>query len=144
MIIIKFQIKDKDGKGLFYTEIESCVPIDKIDSMNSAGLLFYLNGRRISASNLKSQFDYTSPENVETGSASGEKSTTISEETNNVTYTADFPVTSRTILCITTGKLYRTQKEAGEDLNLDPYYISYAIANNTEYKGYLFKKAMDK
>ena len=144
MIIIKFQIKDKNGKCLFYTEIEYCVPVDKIDSMNSAGLLFYLDGRRISAANLKSQFDYTSPEDAETESVSDEKSTTISEETNTVEYSADFPITSRTILCITTGKLYRTQKEAGEDLNLDPYYISYAIANNREYKGYLFKKAMDK
>lgn len=130
---MKFHIKNKDGEGLFYTEDSSCIPIDKLDSMNLAGLLFYLNGRRISYVNLKSQFDGTLQEADTSQNATADEVTSF-----------EFPVTSRTILCVNTGKMYRTQKEAGEDLNLDPAMISYSISQDSEYKGYKFVKAMNK
>lgn len=53
---MKFVIKDKDGKVLFSTECPHCIPLDKIDSMNSAGLQFYVDSKRISAANVKLQF----------------------------------------------------------------------------------------
>ena len=58
---MKFVIKNKDGKGLFSTENESCVPVEKLDSMNAAGLTFWIDGKKTSLSNTKSRFKDVKP-----------------------------------------------------------------------------------
>lgn len=189
-------IKNKEGKGYFSTDYESCVPVSKIDSLNAAGYQFYLNGKKISASSLKSKFANVVPPTVYEYSSDpvqesditvhmyGDKrdkyptsvySTTIMGKESNEedvpfpnlssptiiesTTTEDtevivddfnidlssvgFAINSRTIVCLNNGKVYKTQKDAGEDLNIDPANISYSITSGKAYKGYTFKKALE-
>ena len=157
MFIIKLLIKDRDGNDVFYTQDESCVPVDKLESMRSAGFYFYFDGVRISLMHLMEKFKSSDT----TASHHDEPDTKVEPEAKiesdaheesvgtktpfteiNIT-DVDFPVTSRTILCKTTGKIYRTQKDAGEDLGIDPSWISYCITQNKEYKGYEFAKVID-
>lgn len=189
-------IKNKEGKGYFSTEYESCIPVSKIDSLNAAGYQFYLDGKKISASSLKSKFANVVPPTVYeytfdpvqesdiTVHMYGDKrdkyptsvySTTImgkesnEEDTHSLnlssptiiesTTTEDteiivddfnidlssvgFAINSRTVVCLNNGKVYKTQKDAGEDLNIDPANISYAITSGKAYRGYTFKKALE-
>lgn len=114
--------------------------------MNTAGFTFYLDGKRISASNLKLEFkDVVSPVVVLKEVTKKQKEEKNVEESSKLKYntTPDFPITSRTIVCTTTGKMYKTQKDAGEDLGIDPSWISYCISKNKTHKGYAFAKAVD-
>lgn len=193
---MKFVIKNKEGKGYFSTDYESCVPVSKIDSLNAAGYQFYLDGKKISASSLKSKFanvvpptvyEYSSdpvqesditvhmygdkrdkyPTSVYSTTTMGQKSNEEDAHTPNLssptiiesTTTEDtevivddfnidlssvgFAINSRTIVCLNNGKVYKTQKDAGEDLNIDPANISYSITSGKAYKGYTFKKALE-
>lgn len=58
---MKFVVKNKDGKGLFSTEHESCVPVEKLDSMNSVGLTFWIDGKKTSLSATKARFKDVNP-----------------------------------------------------------------------------------
>lgn len=197
---MKLVIKNKEGKSYFSTEYESCVPVDKLDSLNHSGYQFFLDGKKVSLSTMKSTFS-TIPEleiyqhtsdNVEEsditihkygdskkdrypvevisrevfGSKHVENITEVSVDTavesidivdkespkseevvvdsfNIDLSSIGFPVNSRTIVCLNNGKVYKTQKEAGEDLDIDPVNISYSISTDKPYKGYTFKKAME-
>lgn len=157
MFTIKFLIKDRDGNDVFYTQDESCVPVDKLESIRSAGFYFYFDGVRISLMHIMEKFkssDTTSyhhdkPDieikpDVEIESDTQEESVSTKTPSTRINITdVDFPITRRTILCKTTGKIYRTQKDAGEDLGIDPSWISYCITQNKEYKGYEFAKVID-
>ena len=48
-----FTVKDKDGLQVFKTEHESCIPFDKLDSMNAVGLTFYIDGKKYSLNQMK-------------------------------------------------------------------------------------------
>lgn len=61
---MEFTIRNKDGMGMFYTEYECCVPVEYVDSMASAGLTFYLDGKKISASKVKELFKNAKPVKV--------------------------------------------------------------------------------
>ena len=166
---MKFVVKDKDGRNLFYTEHESCVPVDKIDSMNSSGLQFYLDGKKISASNVKNQFkDITPPEvleyehpviepvvstpvelqqnfqkvDIKTGvtTDSSELKDSVAKIDLN---TAGFQITSRTVVCMNNGRIFKNQKEAAEALNIDINWVSYSITGKKPYNGWEFKRAVD-
>ena len=193
---MEFIIKNKSGKGMFHTIHESCIPIEKLDSMNKAGLSFWLDGKKVSSSYLKTTFgsckqldsyEYESGEiepsditvhmygdkrkdryptcvisSVVHGCTDSSKNTDNSEEYVNLIdveqeptkevavedfhldlSSIEFTVTSRTIVCLNNGKVYRTQKEAGEDLGIDPVNISYSISTSKPYKGYTFRKALE-
>lgn len=58
---MKFVVKTKDGRGLFSTEYESCVPVEKLDSMSSAGLTFWIDGKKTSLSATKIRFKDVKP-----------------------------------------------------------------------------------
>lgn len=129
-----FQIKDNTGVCKYYTEYVSCIPLDSLDSMSSVGLVFYLDDKKISASALKSQF----------GSKKSNKAKSLISETPAIDLEhLDFPITSRTVVCMNTGKVYKNQSEAAKDLKIDPSYISDCVCKDKEYKGYRFKRAVD-
>lgn len=170
---MEFSIKNKDGQVLFTTSHESCVPTDKFDSMNSAGLVFYVDGKKQSVSSIKSIFKDARPITIPKYESAPDLddihqmtttattpavpkviSTVKLPEPAEPTKTSDaslsvdlskvdFPITSRSIVCLQNNKVYRNQKEAGEDLGIDPSWISYCITNNKSHKGYTFKKAVD-
>lgn len=58
---MKFVVKNKEGKGLFSTEYASCVPVEKLDSMNSAGLTFWIDEKKTSLSATKNKFKDVKP-----------------------------------------------------------------------------------
>lgn len=58
---MKFVVKNKEGKRLFSTEYECCVPVEKLDSMNSAGLTFCIDGKKTSLSATKNKFKDVKP-----------------------------------------------------------------------------------
>ncbi len=152
---MKFQIKNREGQCMYYTESSSCVPVDKLESMHSAGLLFYLDGKKVSVNTIKSQFKDMQPIkvpkyrpapkfHVENSDVSESEVNSNESGILSVDFTSvDFPITSRTIVCLNNNKVYRNQTEAAKDLKIDPSYISDCICHNKEYKGYKFKKAVD-
>lgn len=168
---MEFSIKNKDGQVLFTTSHESCVPVDKLDSMYLAGLLFYIDGKKLSISSVKSLFKDTVPLSVpvygpapnlddlhqlttastaptvlykEPEKSSKPQNIATSGSTSTIDLSkSGFPITSRCVVCLQNNKVYRNQKEAGEDLGIDPSWISYCITNNKSHKGYTFKKAVD-
>lgn len=184
---MKFQVKNQQNQVMFCTEDESCIPSnDALDSMSSVNMTFYIDGKKISLSSLKSRKSSDSrttklevrSDKSENKNTSSETKITPKPETdaktivrsvsnstskktgksislipnrtksddksavNNKT-TPDFPITSRCVICINNGKMYRNQKEAEEDLGIDPSWISWCITKNKEYKGYTFKKAVE-
>lgn len=162
---MEFTISNKDGMGMFYTEHDCCVPVQYVDSMASVGMRFFLDGKKISASKVKELFsDAVKSYESKKLSMTTEKSTYITkivpkeepksepvpevapEVPSNSTVDLSnlpFPLTSRTIVCMNTGKVYRNQSEAGKDLKLDPSYISDCIKYNKACRGYILKKAVD-
>lgn len=171
-MFVKFSVKDKSGNILFCTDYASCVPLENLDSMNSSGLLFYIDDKKQSLSSVKSFFKNTEPvkvpkyrqfdaqldfeldkigpiepEGVKLSKPISKKSKTISlipNKPKNIDLTSvGFPITSRCIVCLNNSKVYRNQTEAAKDLKIDSSYISDCICHNKEYKGYKFKRAID-
>lgn len=146
---MEFLIKDRDGRGVFKTHYPQCVPLHHIDSMNAHNYQFYLDGKKISASTVKSTFSDVEPLSKELDSTAPVESepkiqAEFTEKSDKIDLSSvDFPITSRTIVCMNNKKVYRNQKEAGYDLNIDPSSISYSMSQNKPYKGYTFVKAVD-
>lgn len=144
---MEFVIKDRDGRGVFKTKYPQCVPLHHIDSMNTYNYQFYIDGKKVSASTVKSTFSDVEPvakeefESVKSESKTNSEPATKSDKID--LSSVDFSITSRTIVCMNNKKVYRNQKEAGDDLNLDPSSISYSMSQNKPYKGYTFVKAVD-
>ena len=149
-----FQVKDTSGRIMFYTEYESCIPVDNLDSMNSSGLCFYLDGKKTSANAIRSRFPSvkSAPQNSQRRFSDGVKKPqkskprqlAASKIQKHIDFSKiGFPITSRTIVCLTNGKVYKNQSEAAKDLNIDPSYISDCVCHNKEYKGLKFKKAVE-
>ena len=171
---MEFTVYNREGEGLFYTAYECCIPFEYLDSMASVGLVFYVDGKKLSPSAIRKLFPNPSKISVpkykeapmaideivtevsstsETSSNSvnkklGKPKSFIPEKSKSSTVKFDFknagfPITSRCIVCTTTGKIYRNQSEAAKDLGFDPAYVSDCVCHDKEYKGYRFKKAVD-
>lgn len=157
---MKFVIKNKDGQDMFYTEHDCCVPVDKLDSMTSSGFVFYVDNKKMSAAAVRARFkDISISHETRTEESKmhavpdkheHKSSRTISlipnkaEELSKTDLPAvDFPITSRCVVCLQNNKVYKNQKEAAEDLNIDASWISWCITQKKEYKGYTFKKVVD-
>lgn len=148
---MEFSIRNKDGQRVFFTEYESCIPLENLDSMNNAGMTFYLDNKKVSIAALRTQFKDVKP--VEVVDDKDQVSTSEAEdlpseddfttESTLDTLQLDFPVTSRTIICLNNNKIYRNQKEAAEDLQIDINWVSYSVTQKREYRGYTFKKVVD-
>lgn len=153
---MEFFIKNKDGQRVFFTEYESCIPLENLDSMSNAGMTFYLNSKKVSIAALRTQFKDVKPvkpaevvddkdqvSTSEVGDLPSEDDFTTESTLDTDTLQLDFPVTSRTIICLNNNKIYRNQKEAAEDLQIDINWVSYSVTQKREYKGYTFKKVVD-
>ena len=134
---MEFEIRNSNGQCMYYTEYKSCIPVEHLDSMSSVGLSFYLDGKKISVSSLKQQF-----KGAKKPGHSKDDTTSSDEKTIDFSK-LDFPVTSRTVVCMTTGKVYKNQSEAARDLKFDPACISDCVCKGKTYKGYTFKRAVD-
>lgn len=172
---MEFTVYNRDGEGLFYTAYECCIPFEYLDSMASVGLVFYVDGKKMSPAAIRRMFpnppkvpvpkykDAPMPDDedvvtevtkavepkVSTPSSSKKPKSFIPAPQPVVASTVvdfkniDFPITSRCVVCTTTGKIYRNQSEAAKDLGFDPAYVSDCVCHDKEYKGYRFKRAVD-
>lgn len=145
-----FQIKDRFDKGVFVTEYPECIPFESLDSIESAGLTFYIDGKKVSKSFIKNHCkDFVETSNdegsdvVATDVTSDDVEEKNSEPEFNLT-DPGFTITNRTIICVNTGKMYKNQKAAADEYETDPANISYCVTTGKAYKGLYFKRAVDK
>lgn len=129
---MKFEVIRKyDNAPMMSTESESCIGFEFLDSQEKAGYYFKLDGKRITAKELKKKFGYKDGQ-----------STKSSESANDNKSAASTPVTTRkvrAIRCINNNKVYANMSEAGKDLGLDSALISYSLKVNRPTKGYSFE-----
>lgn len=140
-----FRIKDTFGKGCFYTEYPSCIPFSSLDSMESAGLTFYIDGKKVSKSYIRNNFksERLDSEENESEVAKTEVDVKGTSVESNVVVNPEFPVTVKTIICVNTGKMYKNQKAAADEYNVDPANISYCVTTGKSYKGLFFKRVIE-
>lgn len=129
---MKFEVIRKyDNAPMMSTESESCIEFEFLDSQEKSGYYFKLDGKRITANELKKKFGYKDGQS------------TKSSESNNDNKSAEStPVTTRkvrAIRCINNNKVYANMSEAGKDLGLDSALISYSLKVNRPTKGYSFE-----
>ena len=146
-----FQIKDMFGKACFYTEYAECIPFQSLESMESVGLQFFVDGERISKEELDKKFnDVVESEDEEPDQKVVEKVEPIETKESAETIEEselpelDFPITNRTIICVNTGKYYKNQKEAADEYHCDSANISYCVTTGKAYKGLYFKRVLNK
>jgi len=142
---MKFQIKDVLGRGCFYTEYPACIPFESLDSMESAGLTFYIDDKKVSKSYIRNSFK-SEGLNPKENKSEVIKTEEDAKETSVESNTVDpgFPITSKTIICVNTGKMYKNQKEAADEYKVDPANISYCVNTGKSYKGLFFKRVIEK
>lgn len=124
---------DRDKRPMMKTKYFEALPDSKtIDSMQSVGYTFKIDGKRVDKNQiLKLRIcddDLTD-------------AIVIEKKKDSVVDIPDFPITSRTIVCIETGEYFRTQKEASEQLNLNLNELNIAVNTGKSIEGYTFKKA---
>lgn len=141
-----FQIKDAFGKGCFYTEYPSCIPFDSLDSMESVGLTFYIDGKKVSKSYIRNNFKSEELDSEEDESKVVKTEVDIKETSveSNAVVDPGFPITAKTIICVNTGKMYKNQKAAADEYKVDPANISYCVTTGKSYKGLFFKRVIEK
>lgn len=124
---------DRDKRPMMKTTYFESLPDSKtIDSMQSVGYTFKIDGKRVDKNQiLKLRIcddDLTD-------------AIVIEKKEDSVVDIPDFPITSRTIICIETGEYFRTQKEASEQMNLNLNELNIAVNTGKSIEGYTFKKA---
>lgn len=132
---MKFEVVRKyDDQTMMSTEYESCIRFEYLDSQESAGYYFRLDGKKITAKEVKKRFNYKDDKNSNSRSASDNEPSTKNESSST-------PTTRkvRAIRCINNGKTYKNMSEAGKDLGLDSALISYSLKVNRPTKGYSFE-----
>lgn len=132
---MKFEVVRKhDNQTLMSTEYESCIGFEHLDYQESAGCYFRLDGKKITAKELKKRFNYKDSDNTKSRSVDTNESST-----NNESAAPSTTRKVRTIRCINNGKTYKNMSEAGKDLGLDSALISYSLKVNRPTKGYSFE-----
>ena len=141
-----FQIKDAFGKGCFYTEFPSCIPFDSLDSMESIGLTFYIDSKKVSKSYIRNNFKSEELDSEEDESKAVKTEVDVKETSvkSDVVVDPGFPITAKTIICVNTGKMYKNQKAAADEYKVDPANISYCVTTGKSYKGLFFKRVIEK
>lgn len=119
----------RDNKVYMSTEEPSYIPYNDLDSMQKSGYKFKLDGRVISASQLKSR--NSTPAKVTECKAVEPKVTSSTSTTTKRKV--------RRVYCKQTDTIYKNMSEAGRALGLDPAAVSYAIqVNRPTTSGYTF------
>lgn len=131
---MKFEVIRKyDNAPMMSTEHESCIGFEYLDSQEAAGYYFRLDGKKITAKELKKKFNYKG----ETAKPKSNPVTNNVEEETKPVETTTRKV--RAIRCINNGKVYKNMSEAGKDLGLDSALISYSLKVDRPTKGYSFE-----
>lgn len=123
-----------DNRPMMGTEYLSCIPFDQLDSMNSSGYYFKLDGKKVSIKVIKDLEKQLPPEyriEVKPGVSNNTKSRPafVSAETKG-------------IRCKDTGEVFKNQAEAARHFNIDPAQVSDSIKTGRPRSGYTFEKVI--
>lgn len=136
---MKFEVCNAQGKVIMSTEHESCVPYEYLDSMVRGGYRFKVNGKYVVKNNVRKAI----------AESLGNPATVSSVSSNAPSSIPDMPaehisstVTSKSVRCIETGKIYKNQAEAARDLNIDPAQVSDSIKSGRPRSGYRFERVL--
>ena len=134
-----FAVIGPDKKVKMTTSYVECIPDkDILQSMVDAGYTFKLDDKFIKMKDILLYCHNNDPidNDVETTIADTAEVTTKSF----LKPTLNFTPTSRTIYCVETQEIFKTQALAAQKYHLDPAYVSVAVKTGQPYKGYTFKK----
>lgn len=118
----------KNGVGMMGTDNESCIDFHYLDSQENAGYTFEVNGKKMTAKQVKKYFGYD------------EKS--VSNNKNEVSHVCEHKKSNRgrKIKCIQNNKTYSNMSECARDLKIDPATVSYSLqVNRCTKSGYSFE-----
>ena len=114
-----FEVVGPDKRLKMGTDYIFLIPWDDISSLHSFGYTFRYNGKSISKNQLMS---------IRTNDKSG----------SNI----DTEYTSRSVICVETGRRYKTQSEAAKDIGIDPAQVSDSIKTGRPRSGYTFRRVI--
>lgn len=137
MLFVTYRkIDNQPGMG---TDYVSCIPFDSLDSQEAAGYCFKVNGKKMTAKQVKSFFK----DNRDIQATENEVATDVSTDIGKSSNVQEAKTTRkvRKIKCVNTGKIYNNMTACAKDLGMDPAAISYAMQKNKPAKGYSFEFA---
>lgn len=124
-----------DNRPMMSTDYLSCIPFDQLDSMNSNGYYFKLDGKKVSIKVIKDLEKQLPPEDrIEIQS---------SVNTDAETKSTAVSVKAKGIRCKDTGEVFKNQAEAARHFNIDPAQVSDSIKTGRPRSGYTFEKVID-
>ena len=114
--------------------------------MESVGLTFYIDGKKVSKSYIRNNFKSGELDSEEDESKIVKTEVDVKETSveSNAVVDPGFPITAKTIICVNTGKMYKNQKAAADEYKVDPANISYCVTTGKSYKGLFFKRVIEK
>lgn len=137
-----------DNQAMMGTDCISCIPFDALDSQEEAGHYFKVNGKRMTAKQVRTFFKDNAQHSLKSTTV---KSDSVSfkdligrvDKQTDQYYKVAEPQPSkrkvRKIRCIENGKVYNNMTACAKDLGMDPAAISYAMQKNKPAKGYSFE-----
>lgn len=125
---MKFEVVNKDGQVVMWTEDAECVPTpDELDSMTSAGYRYKVDGKVVAKSNVMKAVGGDKP-----------AASSISKEVK-LSGTDTHPKLTKGVRCIETGQVYRNRVEAGRAYGISDSSVGDSIRLKKKVKGYSFE-----
>lgn len=127
---MKFEVVNKDGQVVMWTEDAECVPTpDELDSMTSAGYRYKVDGKVVAKSNVMKAVGGDKP-------AASSISTSKEVKPSG---TDTQPKLAKGVRCIETGQVYRNRVEAGKAYGISDSSVGDSIRFKKKVKGYSFE-----
>lgn len=122
-INMKFEVFQKyTNKVICYTYQESQIDFSSLEQQEAAGYYFKLDGKRISAKEMKKKLNSGNNNDISSTNSNLEPKRKV-----------------RSIRCLNNKKEYKNMSEAAKDLNIDSAMISYSLKVKRPTKGYSFE-----
>lgn len=126
-----------DDEAVMGTDYPSCISFDILDSQEDAGYYFKVNGKKMTARQVKSFFKNTEDVPVTATEVANDSTAENLMSDDNKKEKTKRKV--RKIRCLNTNKIYNNMTACARDLGMDPAAISYAMQKNKPAKGYSFE-----
>lgn len=126
-----------DNQAMMGTDYPSCISFDALDSQEAAGYYFKVNGKKMTAKQVKAFFKDNKDIQVKVGQVADDEKAVEVKPSNPAEAKTTRKV--RKIKCLNTGKIYNNMTACAKDLGMDPASVSYAMQKNKPVKGYEFE-----
>lgn len=125
-----------DNQAMMGTDYPSCISFDALDSQEAAGYYFKVNGKKMTAKQVKAFFKDNKDIQVKVDEVEDNNKPAVNPSN---TQQAKATRKVRKIKCLDNGKIYNNMTACATDLGMDPASISYAMQKNKPVKGYSFE-----